>query len=147
MSLMSIHDGRANLETVLSDGIASMRSLKSLLLEERTALEQLDPDRLAATASSKQDLVAKLAGFHELETAFANPVAAPGPLADHWRELRRVARECDELNRVNGTIIRSRHQQVLDGLAVLSGNERRDSTYTASGSASAPTNRRSLTEA
>jgi flagellar biosynthesis/type III secretory pathway chaperone len=144
---MSSHDSRTNLEAVLSNGIESMRNLKSLLLEERIALEQLDPDRLAATASSKRDLVAKLAGFIELDTAIAHVPEVPGPLADHWQKLRQVARECNELNRVNGTIIRSRHQQVLDGLAVLCGKEKLDSTYTASGSASAPNNRRTLTEA
>jgi flagellar biosynthesis/type III secretory pathway chaperone len=135
------------LEKMLNDGIRCMQGLKSILADERVALERRDAIALESTAKSKEELANKLTGFDRYAADIKNLAGATGSLSDRWREFQSIAKDCDLLNRTNGTIIRSRQQQVLAGLSLLRGNGSNDSTYTSTGSAPADVGRRTITEA
>ncbi|MDH3748939.1 MAG: flagellar protein FlgN [Gammaproteobacteria bacterium] len=137
----------SELEEVLSDGIEFVHDLKAVLVQEREALERRDTKLLEEAAKTKQTLAKNLAMFDffraDIETLAENE---SGPFSDSWTKFQSVARDCDELNRTNGAIIRSRHEQVLAGLSLLQGREQYADTYTSNGAAEGSPGRRKLTE-
>jgi flagellar biosynthesis protein FlgN len=142
----------AGLADIIEHGIGCMQALKAALLDERDALAQRDAKRLADAVTSKEQLTRKLLVVERHKAELGRLTAqAPASPASAVRgralELREIARECEQLNQTNGTIIRSRRQHVIDGLSVLRGRDYDEDTYTLSGATATSIGRRSLTEA
>jgi flagellar biosynthesis/type III secretory pathway chaperone len=145
-------EDNAGLEEVLDNGIEWMRSLKAALIDEREALEHRDSDGLVAAARSKEALTAKLriVDRHRTEIGLLAAQTARGgnrAMRERLSTFRQIASDCEHLNRTNGIIIRSRHRQVMDGLAILRGRDHGEDTYTPRGKTAAAVGRRTLTEA
>lgn len=142
-----IHD-EAELKEILSDGVVYINDLKAILVSERDALERRDTAQLEDAAGSKLTVAKNLSMFDffrtEIEELAAND---SGSVSDAWNQFRSIAKECDELNRTNGAIIRARHEQVVTGLSLLQGRDRDAETYSSKGSASAASGRRKITQA
>lgn len=143
-----VSEDKSELKEILSNGMEYVQDLKAVLVEEREALERRDTKLLEEAAKSKQTLAKNLAMFDffraDIKT-FAEDES--GSILDCWSQFQTVARDCDELNRTNGAIIRSRHEQVLAGLSLLQGRENDANTYTSTGSSAGSSGRRTLTEA
>lgn len=147
MSARPLKQDRSELKEILSDGIDYINGLKAVLVEERDALERRDSTLLESSAKTKETLAKNLAMFDFFRDDIATLAANDnGEISDSWQTFQSIARDCDELNQTNGLIIRSRHQQVLTGLAVLQGRDGSAETYTSSGSAAATAGKRKLTE-
>jgi flagellar biosynthesis/type III secretory pathway chaperone len=152
---MSDHDsGRdgAGLGQILDRGIELMHGLKAALLDEREALAQRDAERLQEAAGRKDQLARQLlvVDSHKSEIrALAEQAGDSGKTGfrGRWQQLQDMVRDCERLNRTNGTIIRARRQQVMDGLSVLRGRDHDEDTYTLSGTTASTIGRRTLTEA
>lgn len=139
---------KSELEEILSDGLSYVGDLKTALIEERDALESRNTELLETTAQSKQTLAKNLAMFDFFRAdieSFANE--QDGSTLEAWNEFQSIARDCDELNKTNGAIIRTRYDQLAAGLSLLQGRDRNTDTYTPSGSTAASSGRRSLTQA
>jgi flagellar biosynthesis/type III secretory pathway chaperone len=138
----------SELKEILQDGIEYVTDLKAVLVEEREALERRDTKLIEAAAKSKQTLAKNLSMFDffraDIQTLAGK---GAGQVSDLWGRFITVARACDQLNRTNGAIIRSRQEQVLAGLSLLQGREQDADTYTPTGSAAGSAGRRRLTEA
>jgi flagellar biosynthesis/type III secretory pathway chaperone len=140
------------LDEVLENGIEWMQSLKAALMDEREALEHRNSERLAAAARTKDALTTKLliVDRHRTEIGLLAEQVARGDNRKMQQRLitfRRIASDCERLNRTNGIIIRARHRQIMDGLSVLRGRDHDEDTYTLRGKAEATGSRRTLTEA
>ena len=145
-------EASVGLNEVLENGIEWMRSLKAALLDEREALERRDSEGLVAAARSKEALAAKLliVDRHRTEIGLLTERIAGGEnraMQERLSTFRQIASDCERLNRTNGTIIRSRHRQVMDGLSILRGLDHDEDTYTPRGRTEAAVGRRTLTEA
>lgn len=140
---------RTRLERILSDSARQADRLRLALRTERAALEANDADALDAATAAKADPLATLTA---LEADRAAAVRSAGfdtdagamdeiigwcdegqVLANGWRGLLGVARDCDRLNATNGAIIRLRRQQAMARLTVLRGSEFDGGTYAAPG--------------
>lgn len=140
---------RTKLERILSESTQQADRLRSALRTERAALETNDADALDAAIAGKADPLARLAALDAERAAalrsagFATDAGSmdevigwcdeEAVLANGWRGLLGVARDCDRLNATNGSIIRLRRQQAMARLTLLRGSEFDTDTYGASG--------------
>jgi flagellar biosynthesis/type III secretory pathway chaperone len=154
---------RARLEGILADSAQQADRLRSVLKSERAALEHNDADALDAAAAAKAEPVARLAtldteragagreaGFTAGSAAMDEIIAwcdEGSVLANGWRRLLEIARDCERLNATNGAIIRLRRQHVAARLTMLRGSEFDGDTYAASGIEAPPPGGRALAQA
>ena len=139
---------RARLERILADSVQQAERLRTALEAERAALGKNDADALDAASAAKAEPVSRLAALDAERVAatrdagFATSPAAmdevirdsdDSMLANGWRRLIEIARDCERLNSVNGAIIRARRRQVIAGLTILRGSKPDRDTYAASG--------------
>lgn len=143
----SVKDG-AELKEILSDGLGYVGALKTVLIEEREALEHRDAALLESTAQSKQTLTKNLAMFDFFRADIESYAREQdGAILEAWNQFASIARDCYKLNKTNGAIIRARYDQVATGLSLLQGRDKNSDTYTPSGSTISASGRRALTEA
>lgn len=112
----------------------AMQALRELLQREQACLGRSDADGCAALLDDKAVLVARLATLagerHASLAALGHPgdetgmshwlETSPAAFAD-WQALLAVARDANELNRVNGLLLgqlAARNRQALDALGV-----------------------------
>ena len=123
----------ADLSALIDAGIDAAVKFEALLAEEREILETRDSAALAELAKRKQQAVSEL---EELEArrcallrsaAVANDAEGMQTQLEHaedrerWQHYLDLAGRCQQANMTNGAIIRLRHQQISDALAILSG--------------------------
>jgi flagellar biosynthesis/type III secretory pathway chaperone len=143
--------GPTELQEVLENGLDWMRGMKATLVEERSALESRDSERLAEASTLKEQFAKLLLSvdWQSTEVLLQDqpPNGAGEAVQQHWRAFLEIASDCERLNRTNGAIISARRQQVKDGLAILQGRNHNEDTYSQSGATAAASSRRTLTEA
>lgn len=154
---------RSKLATILAESVREAERLCSALKTERAALEANDPDALGRATEAKAGPVSALTALDTDRLAVSREAGfGPGPqvmdaviewcdegsvLADDWRRLLDIARECDRQNATNGTIVRLRRRQVMAGLAILRGGDFSAETYAPSGLEENSAGRRALAQA
>ena len=145
MSDFSVEHCRAELERITREAMNCADALREILTAERQALARQDAMVLENTASDKAACVEKL---EQLESERANLSAACGfgstpddmksllrwcdqnaSLKDRWEQFLAVAAACRSLNASNGSIIRLRHSQITNALAILRGDESETELY------------------
>jgi flagellar biosynthesis/type III secretory pathway chaperone len=146
----------ADLRAMLAAGLDAAGRFEALLAEERQALETRDSAALAALATRKQAAVSELESIEARRVRALKQAAIPNDAAgmqrllasaddqQRWQDYLDLAGRCQQANMTNGAVIRLRHQQIADALAVLSGDRRE--TYGPNGSGR-PANSRALAEA
>lgn len=143
--------GLNELQQVLEDGIDWMRSMRASLVEERSALELRDAERLAEASSRKARYAEQLLGvdWQQAGKRLEDRAAAGNGRAiqARWQAFLAIADDCERLNRTNGAIISARRRQLADGLAILQGRNHNEDTYSPRGATAAGGGRRTLTEA
>lgn len=156
-------DVRERLCRVLGDSLASAKTLRSLLVDERTALEQQDESTLASNAAQKDQVVRTLASLEKSRGDIGRDAGFGAALqnmdeltawcdqnetlAGRWQEFRALIQQCNTLNSTNGAIITARRQQVMAGLALLRGHEAAADTYGVPGARLKSMGGRALAEA
>ena len=146
----------ADLRAMLGAGLDAAGRFEALLAEERRALESRDSTALAALAAQKQAAVRELEGLEARRLRALEQASVPNDAAgmlrllagaddqQRWQDYLALAGRCQQANLTNGAVIRLRHQQITEALAVLSGDRRE--TYGPNGS-SRPAHSRALAEA
>lgn len=123
---------------------AALREFVQLLQSEQSTLVSIDTDQLLFFSDQKSGLIARLATMarqrRELQAAlgFGGEVEhwlkANLPAAlNGWHELQQLAREAQELNRVNGELIQVRLRHTQQALTALTAASNSASLYGADG--------------
>jgi flagellar biosynthesis/type III secretory pathway chaperone len=163
MSERSAAVTRERLEKILGESIHCALGLKDILCQERNALREQDTALLGHSASLKETCIDRLASLESARGAVSRDAGfstdlgdmpaltewcdADSIIANCWQHFTQIARECDALNSTNGAIIRVRRQQILAGLALLSGSDGTEDTYKVSGAGTTGFGGRELAEA
>lgn len=119
----------------LDDEIAAGKALQQLLRKEQEQLIGADIDGVGAVTEEKARLIAVMgelaqarhralqaAGYEAGEAGMQQWVRqVGGDIADSWNALLEVARDCKELNRVNGLLIGQHMARNQAALNVLQG--------------------------
>lgn len=129
----------------LSESIDHAIDLRTLLTEEREALERKDTMSLTDTAARKQLCINKLeeleksraemseaCGFGKKPNDIARLAGNYGPddlLTQSWDRFLDIARECSEVNSGNGAIIRVRQDQIKSAISLLRDGSTDAGTY------------------
>jgi flagellar biosynthesis/type III secretory pathway chaperone len=128
-------DTRRRLENLLDREIDVARRLAATLEDERAVLTGPAPDEVMHQAAAKIDLLKAIerleAERRALEVAADEPGIAAAAIADRWRTLMDLMRECRKANEVNGYIINTRQGQIQQLLGIVRGGG--PVTYTAQG--------------
>lgn len=133
----------------LGDEAAVWRDLISLLQQEQAALRTADAMKLPPIAAAKRQRIALLQQFeHEREAGLraagygAGPAAMNGWLVAHessaaqrrsWDELRRLAGDARQINRLNGRLIAQQRRHFEQALHALAGAAGAAALYGADG--------------
>ncbi len=152
---------------LLDEQVASAIRINELLTIEHDLLSARDTDKLAATVHEKKLHVEHLEKLNQswlqtlqlvnttltlkgIETTLKNadPQGEHG-LLTQWKELRQHAKECQQLNLINGATITLRQQVTGQVLSMLRGQSLKLETYGPKGSAytSGPTTGGQIAEA
>lgn len=160
---MTPEECKVALEANLDASMSRALDLKSILDQEREALERNDTMSLRDTAVRKQLCVNELgeldADRTELSKACgfgSTPNAVPqlagwcddgDAITASWAEFLDVARECSDMNSGNGAVIRVRQSQIQNAISVLRNGTTDTNTYGPTGQNSGKLGTRSLAEA
>jgi len=163
MSPSSPDNTRKRAVELIGNSVYHALGLKESLEDEHRALESQDMDALRSAVDNKSKCVAalqsleqerrelcELAGFEsgpaQMER-MAEWCDEDSVLENCWQHLLDIAVECNAMNMTNGSIIRSRQQQIEAGLAVIRGGAADPSTYGRGGRDQGGPSQRSLAEA
>ncbi len=155
---------RRRIRAGLDRAVQRTDELRAALLEERAALAGQDLDALETALAGKLDAVeaaraadverrklmarAGLGGSDSAMPEALEKLDDDGGLADLWKRLGSLARECSVLNAGNGQAIHARRTQVDRRLAVLRGDtEAAPATYGRRGAPSSVSGKQTLAEA
>ncbi|MGI9262412.1 MAG: flagella synthesis protein FlgN [Woeseiaceae bacterium] len=147
----------------LTESIHHALDLKTILDDERAALEQKDTTALNDVAISKKLCVTKLDDLDSnrrkigKECGFPENIESPselirwcddqGEVETSWSQFLEVAETCSNLNAENGAIIRVRQGQVNNALLILRDGTTDVNTYGPTGQNGGELKTRSLAEA
>ena len=122
--------------TLLQREVNQVRNLMHLLEQEYDALADQRTENLEDVVRRKQDAIAELEGIgkqrehllvamntttdEQLKLAASKP-AANRPLSELWNELVLLAEKCQEMNRINGSIVDLVSRQSRHALDILQG--------------------------
>lgn len=145
MRKLAQSDALDRLYRVTGDSLGCAGDLKSILADERTALEQQDEASLASNAALKDQVVQTLASLErsrgdisrdagfgtspESMDALIGWCDEKSMLATRWQEFTALLKQCNTMNSTNGAIILARRQQAQAALALLRGCETDINTY------------------
>lgn len=140
-----------NIEHLLQSEIASAHRLMHTLDQEYAALAQRDVDLLDTIVPEKRNIVAELEALGRQRDALlaqlnpstttaesANPFSDDTRLSDLWDELKSVAQQCQDKNRINGSIVEIGYRQSRQALDILHGVSSSSELYDKSGRTTKP---------
>lgn len=154
---------RQQIVEIIGNCVYHALGLKESLEDELRALEEQDMDSLRSAIDNKSNCVESLRKLEDQRRVLCETAGfESGPeqmeqmttwcdddsvLANCWQHLLDIAVECNALNLTNGSIIRSRKQQIETSLAVIRGGAPEAGIYGRSGHGANGPSQRSLAEA
>lgn len=151
------------LEHTLEQAIDGLARLTSLLDEERAALGDQDPARLEAAVTNKIELLGTVEpelvqleqqlaalGLSAPDRAAAERLAEQpetADIGDKWLRLHTLAADVEHQNLVNGRLAQQRERATRAALAILTGRDQEDTTYSAKGASQSKLSAYSLAKA
>lgn len=132
-------------EQLIVEQVTLLTQLKSVLEREHRALSEQNADEVTALAAEKRDLARRIDILEHKRTSAAGP-RKTADASTHWQNLLGLARECEQLNQVNGLIVHSNQLRVRQALGLLRANVTTADTYSADGSAGISARSRSLAQ-
>ena len=137
----------SSLETALKAEIAVVQQLLDLVREEYNALIRRSIEEVLAFSQQKEALLSHLAKTGSvIESLLAAPIeTAPHKQTPHKElieQLRTIAREAKEINRLNGLVIQERLRYNTKALDTILAAASHPQTYDASGHTSGMSRRR-----
>ena len=117
--------------------ISCARQMLAALTDESEALGTREPEKLETATQIKHQKMQQLeqAG-KERDRVLATSASSQPPFTDNqalnvlWTELMQLAQQCQQLNRVNGSIIERGYQQSRHALDILHGLDGTTNTLT-----------------
>ena len=138
-----------HLEHTLGQAIEGLATLASLLEEERSTLGEKDPARLESVVARKVDVRASIEpDLERLERQLRDlGLAAPSreaaerlarqpethPISGLWLRMHELSAKVERENLVNGQLAQQRERSTRAALAILTGRDNEDPTYSAKG--------------
>ena len=136
-----------NVEQLLQREIDCARKLVHTLDQEYASLMQRDVDRLEAIVSQKRDIVTELESLGQQRDALLTVTTTADPtipfngdkrLSNLWDELKSLAQQCQDKNRVIGGIVEIGYRQSKQALDILHGVTANSELYDRSGRTTKP---------
>jgi flagellar biosynthesis protein FlgN len=141
------NDGASlNLTQLLKQEVGCARRLVISLDQEYTALTQRDVPMLDTIVPTKRNLIAELELLGQqrerlltqrsgpaISEKSENPFSDNALQAELWEELKSVAQQCQDKNRINGSIVEIGYRQSMQALDILRGVSADSMLYDKSG--------------
>ena len=126
---------------LLQDINSYLEEFRQILLDEYEALSHTDLEQMQFTTEAKQKISDILDDLdhkrqQSLNTAgFREEQLNDSACSELWQRIRKLTRECERLNTINGIVIGKQRRRAEMTLSILQGKSAQDNLYSAHGNA------------